>query len=211
MVVALGCPQDENPLSYDRLSGEWAQWYRTAQRFEYRVPAQDRGDIRHSIMLELALARARDGEKPMSEAMQCRIAACVVAHYWRTQYKFTNGLDCGACSRKQRATCKEDYLYSECPKTLRIESLSQPITDAEGNVTELGETIADDRAIDLDAWVDARTFLLSCPHRLVQIAHKLKNGQRLEKTDRQYLWRFRKARGESSPSGCLLPITRRSG
>jgi hypothetical protein len=182
---------DEAPLSYDRLTGEWAQWYRTAQRFEYKVPAQDRGDVRHSIMLELALARARDGEKPMREAMQCRIAACVVARYWRTQYKFTNGLDCGACNRRQRAACKQDYLYSECPKAMRIESLSQPITDADGNVTELGETIADDKALDLDAWVDARTFLLSFPRRLVEVARKRLCGQPLTNKERQYLWYWR--------------------
>ena len=58
VVTTLCCPQDENPLSYDRLDGEWAQWFRTAQRFEHKVPAQDRGDIRHSIILELAMARA---------------------------------------------------------------------------------------------------------------------------------------------------------
>jgi hypothetical protein len=56
VVTTLCCPQDENPLSYDRLNGEWAQWFRTAQRFEHKVPARDRGDIRHSIILELALA-----------------------------------------------------------------------------------------------------------------------------------------------------------
>ena len=192
MVIALCCPQDGNPLSYDRLSGEWAQWYRTAQRFEYKVPAQDRGDVRHSIILELALARARDGDKHMSEAMQCRIAACVVAHYWRTQYKFSNGLDCGSCSQKQRAKCKEDYLYSACPKALRIESLSKPITDANGNVTELGETIVNDQAIDLDAWVDARTFLLGCPDRLVAIAHKRLAGVPLDNADKLYLGKWRK-------------------
>jgi len=59
VVTTLGCPEDDNPLSYDRLNGEWAQWFRTAQRFEYKVPAQDRGDIRHSIILELALARGQ--------------------------------------------------------------------------------------------------------------------------------------------------------
>jgi len=155
-------------------------------------------------MLELALAKGRDGEKPMSEAMQCRIAACVVAHYWRTQYKLTNGLDCGSCSRKQRATCKEDYLYSECPKALKIESLSEPITDADGNVTELGETIADDKALDLDAWVDARTFLLSCPHRLVSIAHKRLRGVVLDHTDREYLRRFRVREQERLFDSCLF-------
>jgi len=30
------------------------------------VPAQDRGDIRHSIILELALARRRDGDKSLT-------------------------------------------------------------------------------------------------------------------------------------------------
>ena len=160
MVVALSCPDNEGPLSYARLEGEWAQWFRTAERFEHRVPREDQGDIRHSIMLELARARARNKEKPMGEATQRQIAACVVADYWRTQYKFTNGLDCGSCSQKQRAKCKEDYLYSQCPKALKIESLSKPITDANGNVTELGQTIVNDQAIDLDAWLDARTFLL---------------------------------------------------
>ena len=34
-----------------------------------------------------------------------------------------------------------------------MESLNKPIIDSEGNLTELGELIADDKAIDLDAWV----------------------------------------------------------
>ena len=156
------------------------------------MPAQDRGDIRHSIILELALARSRDGNKPFTEAMMCRVASCVVAHYWRTQYKLTNGLDCGSCSQKQRAKCKEGYLYGQCPRAIKIESLSKPITDSEGNVTEFGDTIADDKAIDVGAWLDARNFLLSFPNRLIQIAHKMRNGDSLGKTDRQYLWRFRK-------------------
>ncbi len=36
-------------------------------------------------------------------------------------------------------------------------------------LSDLEETIADDRAIDLEAWLDARTFLLGCPIRLVQM------------------------------------------
>jgi len=156
------------------------------------VPAQDRGDIRHSIILELAMARARDGDKPFSEAMMCRVASCVVALYWRKQYRLTNGLDCGSCSQKQRQKCRSEDLYRQCQKAIKIESLSKPITDSEGNVTELGDTIADDKAIDIGAWLDARTFLLSCPNRLIQIAHKMRNGDNLTPTDSQYLWRFRK-------------------
>jgi hypothetical protein len=187
---------NENPLSYEHLQGEWVKWYRTAQKFETKVPIEDRGDVRHSIILELALARARHSE-PMSEAMQCRISACVVAQYWRTQYKFTNGLDCGSCCQKQRAQCKEGYLYSQCPKALKIESLSQPITDANGNVTELGETITDDQALDLDAWVDARTFLLRCPQKLIQIARKKLTEEPLTNKEHQYLWYWRQREQKS--------------
>ena len=82
MVIASSCPQDnENPLSYARLDGEWAIWSEIAHWFERKVPTQDRGDIRHSIILELALARARDGDKPFSKALMCRVASFVVADY----------------------------------------------------------------------------------------------------------------------------------
>ena len=81
MMVTLACPEDNDPLSYDRLDGEWRQWYETAHRFEHKVPAQDRGDIRHNIILELALARARDEHKLFSKAMMYRIASRTVADY----------------------------------------------------------------------------------------------------------------------------------
>jgi hypothetical protein len=163
MTVTLACPEDNDPLSYDRLGGEWRQWYETAHRFECKVPAQDRGDIRHNIILELALARARDGDKPFSEAMMCRVASFVVADYWR--------------KAKRKPT---------------ILSLDTEIDNGDGDTTELIETVADDRAIDLDAWLDTRTFLLGCPHRLVQIANKINKGQTLTHGDRTYLWKWRK-------------------
>ena len=83
VVTTLGCPEDDSPLSYDRLDGEWLIWYEVAHRFERKVPTQDRGDIRHNIILELALARRRDGDKPFSMALMCRIASFVIADYWR--------------------------------------------------------------------------------------------------------------------------------
>jgi len=194
------CIRDrDNPLSYDQLDGEWRQWYDIAHRFEKKVPAQDRGDVRHNIILELALARRRDGDKPFSEAMMCRVASVTVAHYWRAQYKHTNGLECGSCSKAQRRKCREDWLYRECPKAIRIESLDKPITDSEGNITELGELIADDKAIDLDQWLDSKTFLLGCPQKLIDIAHKIRNGDNLTATDSQYLWRYRKRQQKTLP------------
>jgi len=162
MTVTLACPEDNDPLSYDRLDGEWRQWYETAHRFERKVPAQDRGDIRHNIILELALARARDGDKPFSEAMMCRVASFVVADYWR--------------KAKRKPT---------------ILSLDTKIDNGDGDTTELIETVADDRAIDLDAWLEARTWLLGCPRRLVVIAGKRLAGKPLSNREHQYLWYWR--------------------
>ena len=101
------------------------------------------------------------------------------------------GLDCGHCSKAQRQKCKEGWLYGECPKSVKIESLNKPVIDVEGNTTELGELIADDKAIDLDAWIDVRTWLLGCPQRLIQIASKRLKGITLDNKDKCYLQRFR--------------------
>ena len=69
MTVTLACIEENDPLSYDKLDGEWLQWYETTHRFKHKVPARDRGDIIHNIILELAIARARDGETiPMLRA-----------------------------------------------------------------------------------------------------------------------------------------------
>jgi len=174
MTVSLACPQDENPLSYARLGGEWLKWYETAHRFEHKVPAQDRGDIRHSIILELALARRRDRDKPFSEAMTCRVASFVVADYWR------------------KANRKPTIL-----------SLDTEVDNGDGDTTELIETVADDKAIDLSAWLDARTWLLGCPKRLVVIAGKRVKGIPLEPKDKMYLQRFRQ-REQKRLFGALL-------
>ncbi len=71
-----------------------------------------------------------------------------------------------------------------------IESLNTEIDDGEGGMIELIDTIADDKAIDLEAWVDARTWLLGCPKRLIQIAHKRAMGRALTKYEQLYLCRF---------------------
>jgi hypothetical protein len=162
MTIGLASPQDENPLSYDRLDGEWLNWYQVAHRFERKVPAQDRGDIRHNIIFELAKARARD-KKPIPILRAYRIASLVVALYWR------------------RETRKPTML-----------SLNSSIGNRDGETTELIETIADDKAIDLSTWLDAKTWLLGCPIRLIQIAHKRLNGIPLDNKEHCYLRRFRR-------------------
>ncbi len=161
MTISACCPQDDNPLSYERLNGEWFMFYQVARRFERKVPMDDREDIRHSIILELALAKRRMSDKPFNEALGYRIASYVVADYWRK------------ASRKPT-----------------IFSLDREVDT--GDTTGLMDTILDDKAIDVTAWIDAKTWLLGCPMRLVKIAQKKVDGQPLTNYERLYLYRYRK-------------------
>ena len=148
--------------SYNRLEGEWLEWLGVARRYEHKIPSQDRLDIRHDIILELHRARQRDN-KPLPLLRAYKIASLTVALYWRKE--------------KRQPT---------------ILSLDEPISDYDGNECRLLDTVADDTAIDLDAWLDDKTFLLGCPMRLIEIATKKVEGRPLTKTDRQYLWRYHK-------------------
>jgi len=176
---------------YDQLDGEWLAYYKVASRFTDKVKPQDKEDILHTIIMTLADVERNNGHKPFTEAVMYRIASRTVADYWFSHYSYTAGLDCKHCSKAQRQKCKEDNLYTECPKAIRLENLNKPIIDSEGRTTELGELIADDKALDLDAWADARTFILGFPKRLLQIALKINNGQALSNKEHQYIWRFR--------------------
>ena len=170
---------------------DWGKYITVADRFQHKAKWQDREDLRQDIILRLAQVARNNGHKPFTDRAMIRVASYVVADYWRTQYKITNGIDCGSCSKAQRRKCREDDLYRECPKAIKIESLSKPIIDSEGNITELGELIADDKAIDLDAWLDDKTFLLGFPQRLIGIAHKRLEGIPLDNKEDCYLRRFR--------------------
>ncbi len=172
-------------LSYDQLEGEWQDWYQVAKRYEFKVPYQDRQDIRHTIILELALARTKTTE-PIPIYRAYRIASYMVADYYRQQKKLTTGLDCRHCSKAQRTKCKEDDLYSQCPNLIRLQYLESEHIDAEGNRVTIEDTLSDDHAIDLEAWLEASTWLLGFPTRLVEIAHKRQEGTPLTETERRY-------------------------
>jgi len=184
--------QAPNDNGYDELDGQWAVYYKVASRFARKALLQDREDLLHDIILTLAAAQRNNGHKPFTEVALYRIASRAVADYWRSHYEHTNGLDCRHCSKAQRQKCKEDWLYPDCPKAVKLEYLSKPMLDDEGNLTELGELIADDKAVELDAWVSDTTWEIGYPQRLVAIAYKLKAGEALINRDRQYLWYWRK-------------------
>jgi len=183
---------DTNGNGYEQLEGEWLTYYKVADKYANRARAQDREDLLHDIIITLADVARNNGHKPITEVAMYRVASVTVVHYWRAQYKLTNGLECGSCSKAQRRKCRSEDLYSECPKAIKLESLDKPIVDNDGNLTDLGELIADDHAIDLDAWLDDKTFLTGCPQRLIDIAHKRLKGIPLDDRDRQYLSRYRR-------------------
>jgi len=144
---------------------DWDKYIKVAERFQHKARQQDRGDLNHTIILSLAQAQIRldtNGGGQLSDVAMLRIASYQCQKYWR-----------------------------QLKQQLTILSLNTEIDDEDGNTTELIETIADDKAIDLDAWLDCKTWLLGCPKRLVDIAHKRLNGKRLSNKERQYLWRFR--------------------
>ena len=179
-----------NGNGYDHLQGEWLTYYKVALPFANSVP--DREDLLHTIIANLADAGRSNGHKPDNQSWMYRIASFTKAQYWRDHYRQINGLDCGRCSNKQRQICKRDLLYGKCPKLVKIESLNKPIADSGGNLTELGNLIADNRTLDLDAWLDCKTFLLTSPERLILIGEKIRDGIALTGSERKYLCKWRK-------------------
>ncbi len=143
---------------------DYGKYITVADRYQHKAKYQDREDLNHTIILSLAQAQlAKDNN---GGGQLSDVAMLRVASY--------------ECQKYWRAIKRQ----------LTILSLNTELSNGDG--IELIDTVADDKAIDLSAWLDARTWLLGCPIRLVQIARKITNGDKLTPTDSQYLWRYRK-------------------
>ena len=175
----------------ERLNGEWLIYNNVATKFVHKSRFEDRDDIRHTIILNLAVAGRKDGHKPDNPSWMYRIASFTIAQYWRDYYYRNHGIDCGRCSNQQRKKCKAQDLYRECPKTIKVEYLSKPIVGEDGQISELGELIADNKALDLADWTDINTFIRGLPQRLIDIAEKRRDGIPLNHNEQMYLNRFR--------------------
>ncbi|MFC2026949.1 hypothetical protein ACFLUX_03175 [Chloroflexota bacterium] len=150
---------------------DYGKYITVAKRYQYKAKYQDREDLNHDIIIALAEAqRAKDnnGGGRLSDIAMLRIASYECQKYWR-----------------------------QIRRQYNILSLNTELNNGDGDSIELIETIADDKAIDLDAWMDASIWLLGCPRRLVQIAKKITSGNNLTPTDSQYLWRYRKREQKS--------------
>jgi len=183
-----------NGNGYHSLNGDWALYYKVARGFVRRVKPEDRQDFLHDLLLAMAKVKVKYElvGKLLSEAGLIRVACYEVADYWRKWFKRNNGIDCSHCSQAQKRKCREEDLYRECPKAIKIESLDRVIEDGNGNSTELHEMIADDNAVDVVARLDARLTLQGYPHKFVGIAYKQYAGYPLTNDERAYLYRHRR-------------------
>jgi hypothetical protein len=189
-----GRQADNGNNCYDHLPEPYLTYCRIALWFAQKALLDEREDLLHDIIEGLATVAKH---KTLSEAAMYRIAEHIKDHYWYKHYAYHNGLDCGHCSKAQRAKCRanwaySDWAYCDCHRAITLESLNQPITDSEGNITELAELIADDKALDLAEWIDARTFLIGAPIRLKTLAMKKNRGEELTGAERKYLAKLRK-------------------
>jgi len=186
---------DNGGNGYDQLPEPYLTYYKIALRFAHKALIDDRQDLLHDIIE--GLARIAECKQDFSEAAMYRIAEHIKDHYWYRHYAYHNGLDCQHCSKEQRAKCRanwaySDWAYCDCHRAITLESINQPITDSQGNTTELAELIADDKALDLEEWLDAKTFLIGAPIRLKTIAIKKHKGEALTEAELMYLSRLRK-------------------
>ncbi len=107
---------------------DWEKYIAVADRFQHKARFEDREDLYHTIILSLAQAQTRldnNGGGQLSDVAMLRIASYQCQKYWRTEIR--NG---------------------------GVISLNTTIEDGDGNTTELIDTLADDKAIDLGAWLD---------------------------------------------------------
>jgi len=143
---------------------DWQKYINIADKFQYKAKPEDRQDLRQDIVLRLAEVEAKynGSGNSLTEGGMVRVASYTVMAYWR-----------------------------EIMRLPKITSLNGIVADSEGDETELCQMLADDKAIDVDAWLDAKLWLYRAPPRLVKIAYRKVSGLPLNKAEQTYLRRQR--------------------
>ena len=121
-----------------------------------------------------------------------RVAQYELADYWRKWYYQKNGIECHRCGEAQKQKCREQDLFGNCPRAIKLDNLDRVIEDGNGDSTPLCELIADDNAVDLVAMLDARFTLKGYPHKFVRIAYKRYAGYALTSSERNYYYKEQK-------------------
>jgi len=141
---------------------DWNKYIDIATKFQRKAKPEDRQDLKQDIIVKLATIASNNGHEPFGEGAMVRVASFVTMSYWR------------------------DIMRK--PATLSLDHYSDDRADKNN---ELWQTLVDDKAIDLESWQDAKTWLLGCPKRLVQIAYKRYSGKSLDHKEQLYLLNHR--------------------
>ena len=170
--------------------GEWGLYWELSGYFVKKVRFQDKDDFRHDLILEIykVATKYKATGKQLTRAGINRIAAYEVANYWHREKLASQGIkvNCSHCQKAQKDKCRKDFLYSQCPKAKRFISLNeQGKVEDDGTVIELWQVLADDKAMDFDAWTSNNPWLLGYPQRLVEIALKIEAGIPLNAKDQE--------------------------
>ena len=95
------------------------------------------------------------------------------------------------------ARCVRSRYWRTYKKARRNSSLNEFVPDTK---IEFIETIADDKALDPDALLDAKSRLKQLPPSIVALGKKLERGDPLTANQRLYLSRFRKGELQPKPN-----------
>ena len=153
-------------LSYDRLEQPWRDWAKIAKVFAFQVDPQDREDLMHNIIVRLieVTEEYRQKGKPLTKWGYIR-----VAQYTRLRF------------------------YHEKKRWRRVfaVSLNSTVEDEDANETEFINTLVEQKGIDLDAWIDAKSHYLSSPEKVKRAIRKLLEGVQLSGYDWKLIRQFR--------------------
>ena len=144
---------------------DWGKYMEIADKFQRKARYEDREDLRQNIILRLAEVELKynGSGRTLSDGGMVRVASYTVMEYWRGIMRLAP-----------------------------IASLNEVVDDGDGNETEFYQMLADDKAIDVEDWLNARLWLYKAPFRLVKIAYKKVAGYALNSREQNYLSRFRK-------------------
>jgi len=173
------------------LEGDWAVFDKIAGYFLYKVRPEDREDFHHDLLVAMAKVKEKyDAQgKPLTEAGLMWVARYEVMAYWARRMYRLFGLNCSNCTIQQRSECRSWPEPSRCPKGKRrpVLSLNKIMRNGDGHKpTELQDLIAD-KAIDINAKLDARRILQGLPKTLVKVGYKVYAGIPLKKEEKRYL------------------------
>ena len=176
---------------YNQLDGDYALFYKVANGFTHKVKREDREDFLHDLIVAMARVKASYTAKgkELTEGGLVRVAQYELADYWRKWFYQKNGIECHRCGEAQKQKCREQDLFGDCPRAIKLDSLDRLIEDGNGDSTPLCELIADDKAVDLVARLDARHILQGYPHKFIRIAYKRYAGYPLTNAESVYYFR----------------------